>query len=132
MDPSCRLPSLDGSMPIRGHRTDSCLKMPVLRARMADIFKQEIGRAHVCTPVTFLYFVCRLFFVNDTATTEISTLSLHDALPIYADTWPSHRLLFEDARASRADGGHLQTRDRKSTRLYSSHIPLFRLPSLFC
>src|SRR3990167_5403637 len=28
--------------------------------------------------------VCRLFFFfNDTATTEISTLSLHDALPIY-------------------------------------------------
>src|SRR5256885_1837698 len=26
--------------------------------------------------------VCRLFFVNDTATTEIYTLSLHDALPI--------------------------------------------------
>src|SRR3990167_7059725 len=27
--------------------------------------------------------VCRLFFFNDTATTEIYTLSLHDALPIY-------------------------------------------------
>src|SRR3990167_4038713 len=26
--------------------------------------------------------VCRLFFFNDTATTEIYTLSLHDALPI--------------------------------------------------
>src|SRR5947209_11094403 len=30
-----------------------------------------------------------LFFLNDTATTEIYTLSLHDALPIYRrDTWP--------------------------------------------
>src|ERR1039458_10776459 len=29
---------------------------------------------------------CRLlFFFNDTATTEIYTLSLHDALPIYVD-----------------------------------------------
>ena len=28
-------------------------------------------------------YVCRLFFFNDTATTEIYTLSLHDALPIY-------------------------------------------------
>src|SRR2546430_2507550 len=28
-------------------------------------------------------FVCRLFLFNDTATTEIYTLSLHDALPIY-------------------------------------------------
>src|SRR5256885_17158430 len=36
----------------------------------------------------FLFFVSRLFFFffffNDTATTEIYTLSLHDALPIYA------------------------------------------------
>src|SRR3712207_8034998 len=29
--------------------------------------------------------VCVCFFFNDTATTEIYTLSLHDALPIY--TW---------------------------------------------
>src|SRR5471030_3554325 len=28
------------------------------------------------------------FFFNDTATTEIYTLSLHDALPIYLDRWP--------------------------------------------
>src|SRR5688572_31696995 len=32
----------------------------------------------------FLLFpLCFLFFFNDTATTEIYTLSLHDALPIY-------------------------------------------------
>src|SRR5690606_41966531 len=30
------------------------------------------------------YVICSLFFFNDTATTEIYTLSLHDALPIYA------------------------------------------------
>src|SRR6266704_4626223 len=30
----------------------------------------------------FFYFVVFLFFFNDTATTEIYTLSLHDALPI--------------------------------------------------
>src|SRR2546427_779636 len=28
-----------------------------------------------------------VFFFNDTATTEIYALSLHDALPIYFDTW---------------------------------------------
>src|SRR5947208_17006169 len=28
--------------------------------------------------------ICFFFFFNDTATTEIYTLSLHDALPIYA------------------------------------------------
>src|SRR5229473_3894386 len=32
--------------------------------------------------VTFFYFF--FFFFNDTATTEIYTLSLHDALPIFA------------------------------------------------
>src|SRR5215471_21873510 len=31
----------------------------------------------------FLSFSIFLFFFNDTATTEIYTLSLHDALPIY-------------------------------------------------
>src|SRR6266536_6691924 len=29
-------------------------------------------------------FFCLIFFFNDTATTEIYTLSLHDALPIYS------------------------------------------------
>src|SRR6201999_4651863 len=29
-------------------------------------------------------------FFNDTATTEISTLSLHDALPIFANMHPRH------------------------------------------
>src|SRR5256886_14510007 len=35
-----------------------------------------------CVPIILTY----LFFFNDTATTEISTLSLHDALPISAST----------------------------------------------
>src|SRR3712207_8541537 len=38
------------------------------------------------------------FFFNDTATTEIYTLSLHDALPIFR--W---RILAGDARAARRD-----------------------------
>ena len=48
--------------------------------------QEKIGRAHVWTPVTSVNLVCRLLleknFFNDTATTEIYTLSLHDALPI--------------------------------------------------
>src|SRR2546425_8007377 len=32
------------------------------------------------------------FFFNDTATTEIYTLSLHDALPIYAHAMDANRL----------------------------------------
>ena len=31
----------------------------------------------------FFFFFSLSFFFNDTATTEIYTLSLHDALPIY-------------------------------------------------
>ena len=34
-----------------------------------------------------LYFLYVCFFFNDTATTEIYTLSLHDALPIYSDSF---------------------------------------------
>src|SRR2546430_3994998 len=59
------------------------------------------------------------FFFNDTATTEIYTLSLHDALPI------SHGKSLEAAPAGvhpdRAAGGDRHYRDRKSTRLNSSH-----------
>src|SRR3712207_6989460 len=33
--------------------------------------------------IVSLLVMCRFFFFNDTATTEIYTLSLHDALPIY-------------------------------------------------
>src|SRR5574337_1650996 len=53
------------------------------------------------------------FFFNDTATTEIYTLSLHDALPI----WPRPPRCCA-ARGSRARRGWS---DRKSTRLNSSH-----------
>ena len=41
----------------------------------------------VCVCVLFFFFFvfCFVFFFNDTATTEIYTLSLHDALPILLD-----------------------------------------------
>src|SRR3989442_11444709 len=81
------------------------------------------------------------FFFNDTATTEIYTLSLHDALPISARApgrsvscerrWQSRR-----GRTRRVRRGRLRApgslagrprrtrrvRDRKSTRLNSSHV----------
>src|SRR5438552_17340453 len=60
------------------------------------------------------------FFFNDTATTEIYTLSLHDALPIY-DHGVLHVLGHVDEHRTRpARAGHVK-RDRKSTRLNSSH-----------
>ena len=106
------------------------------------------------------------FFFNDTATTEIYTLSLHDALPISVDGMTGRvlegfpiscgskvsaipvifsengktalALVTEDNRfmswtISKFDGKQFWTeengRDRKSTRLNSSHIPLSRMPS---
>src|SRR2546427_7567327 len=90
-----------------------------------------------------------LFFFNDTATTEIYTLSLHDALPISApDGVSGHGRAGAHGRALQPGGGALQPlldrarpggsqgdralgahrahpahpeRDRKSTRLNSSH-----------
>src|SRR5438270_13927650 len=63
-----------------------------------------------------------VFFFNDPATTEIYTLSLHDALPIYRALAAAHDLL--DSEAPEADGftrSAADRLDRKSTRLNSSH-----------
>src|SRR5690606_41211235 len=91
------------------------------------------------------------FFYLLTSTTEIYTLSLHDALPIYADRWvrspwggcrragwpgPGARRPLPCSSGQRCEGrreaapcrrrGHRQTdqRDRKSTRLNSSHVKI--------
>src|SRR3712207_9343023 len=78
-----------------------------------------------------------VFFFNDTATTEIYTLSLHDALPISrgddirqragaaAPAAGGLRRRAHRARLRLVDGGpaglSLGRPDRKSTRLNSSH-----------
>src|SRR3712207_8471807 len=80
------------------------------------------------------------FFFNDTATTEIYTLSLHDALPISSRARPARQLdprpLAHREPAALDPRRHLRRRplrrpqrrratghgrDRKSTRLNSSH-----------
>src|SRR5688572_32885666 len=45
----------------------------------ADVYTSSIGRLSLVVGFPVLTF---FFFFNDTATTEIYTLSLHDALPI--------------------------------------------------
>src|SRR3712207_9495346 len=81
-----------------------------------------------------------IFFFNDTATTEISTLSLHDALPIFDITevtvvgvlymggYQEERIALVveygvgDVLAVKLNGEIVDGRkDRKSTRLNSSH-----------
>src|SRR5437773_4785415 len=83
-------------------------------------------------PLFFSFF----FFFNDTATTEIYTLSLHDALPIFriveleqmtggirAAICPTSRALPFDL-AAQPGARHAPGADRKSTRLNSSHITI--------
>src|SRR2546430_4013214 len=71
---------------------------------------------------------CRIifFFFNDTATTEIYTLSLHDALPICAGTAPRGERGAGAGMVAVAVTGIVswpagKRSDRKSTRLNSSH-----------
>src|SRR5256885_14715867 len=81
------------------------------------------------------YSIPFFFFFNDTATTEIYTLSLHDALPISIDPHPhraegvvaapKHPLFRGWSKAysrgrPRPPGSGRP--DRKSTRLNSSHL----------
>src|SRR5438034_10114816 len=61
------------------------------------------------------------FFFHDTATTEIYTLSLHDALPISFDAKKPRRLVGRDKRLRRQGRSPQLVGDRKSTRLNSSH-----------
>src|SRR3989442_2383250 len=73
------------------------------------------------------------FFFNDTATTEIYTLSLHDALPI-SSTSPVRggcpggcqragtQAVCTDVYGSGVPIAGASRRDRKSTRLNSSHV----------
>src|SRR5256885_12201610 len=57
------------------------------------------------------------FFFNDTATTEIYTLSLHDALPISREAQPGAHSF-----GQRRHDQQRERKDRKSTRLNSSHL----------
>src|SRR5258707_8146644 len=68
------------------------------------------------------------FFFNDTATTEIYTLSLHDALPIFYTGILDHLPQYATIKAIGYDDAYLIRLvvdeigvDRKSTRLNSSH-----------
>src|SRR5437773_10672358 len=82
--------------------------------------------------VCFLLLFCFFFFFNAPATTEIYTLSLHDALPIWS---PPVRVASQirPLRSSRIlsivpngtpSGSPNDRQDRKSTRLNSSHITI--------
>src|SRR5437660_2145003 len=66
------------------------------------------------------------FFVNDPATTEIYTLSLHDALPIFAKKTRKvgFKRRFDTIFALEPIRKIVPKADRKSTRLNSSHVAI--------
>src|SRR5689334_24625077 len=87
--------------------------------------------------VLLLCYLYVFFFFNDTATTEIYTLSLHDALPIFQPDEAEAGAIGDALRGPEAPAAPLdrepralhqgiaflarEGRDRKSTRLNSSH-----------
>src|SRR2546426_7016384 len=78
----------------------------------------SIAYCSLYAPNTRLF--CFFFFFNDTATTEIYTLSLHDALPISSGRVKSQSRSFRTEIRRRL--GWRSQGDRKSTRLNSSHL----------
>src|SRR5436309_14304536 len=83
---------------------------------------------HVDVCVVVVSFVCLLvflfFFFNDTATTEIYTLSLHDALPILLRTSSSTSSTLRPSKTFSRLRAKVFEGDRKSTRLNSSHVKI--------
>src|SRR5215510_15348099 len=74
----------------------------------------------------FLSLFCFFFFFffNDTATTEIYTLSLHDALPITSPLTVRRNSVTSSGRSSTSSTIRCVSGDRKSTRLNSSHVAI--------
>src|SRR5260221_6193342 len=73
-------------------------------------------------PTSLLKTLFFFFFFNDTATTEIYTLSLHDALPIsFAEEWSLTNISPKALTSDEFAFSWAKRPDRKSTRLNSSH-----------
>ena len=98
--------------------------------RLVDLLVSLVVFKSVVTGLIFVFF-----FFNDTATTEIYTLSLHDALPISSTLFCAITVPpgLQNGRVSSARAfiraSALASTDRKSTRLNSSHTDISRMPS---
>src|SRR5690554_7656264 len=75
---------------------------------------------------SFVFFCLFFFFFNDTATTEIYTLSLHDALPIWQkepDFFRRFRIFFDEflcgRQHHREEGFHLLRSEEHTSELQS-------------
>src|SRR5699024_12381940 len=76
------------------------------------------------TSSTFFFSSFFFFFINVPATTEIYTLSLHDALPIYFITQLLKIFTVFLYLRSFVNRNAFSHKDRKSTRLNSSHVSI--------
>src|SRR6516162_9766839 len=79
----------------------------------------SVAEAIFDEPRSLILVYFAFFFFNDTAPTEIYTLSLHDALPISS---PRSPLRTAPSPRCRPPAPVPAVRDRKSTRLNSSHL----------
>src|SRR3712207_9400903 len=94
---------------------------------MCDWLRLNVVTSKLTSRLVFMCTAKFFFFFNDTATTEIYTLSLHDALPIWAPglepEYPqvAPAGLWESSPRAGAGIPGWGLGDRKSTRLNSSH-----------
>src|SRR5437667_6810986 len=91
---------------------------------MHDLTLHDPRRRLVTSSVLPTPCLFAVFFFNDTATTEIYTLSLHDALPILTLLTPLPTLPTSRKTRGTFRLASWSVRDRKSTRLNSSHITI--------
>src|ERR1039458_7494466 len=71
----------------RSHAGVACMDVQVApHTSFVELKRLQLGdtrsEEHTSELQSLRHILCRLVFLNDTATTEIYTLSLHDALPI--------------------------------------------------
>src|SRR6266480_7375725 len=77
-----------------------------------------------CSTKRYAWGPSVVFFFNDTATTEIYTLSLHDAHPDLEAAAGQDQRRPPPVRGDRVRRRDRPGRDRKSTRLNSSHMSI--------
>src|SRR5439155_4997224 len=92
--------------------------------RVSHIFSSCLHAHHIYATLYTYSITSSFFFFNATPTTEIYTLSLHDALPISVDTETG--IVKVNRYVAVQDCGLVinPRLDRKSTRLNSSHVAI--------
>src|SRR3990172_8277790 len=102
---------------VRSHRIRNGATPPEATCRL-DRKSTRLNSSHA-------YISYSIFFFNDTAPTEISTLSLHDALPIYClDVERAAPAVPQNQEWGYASRGHMQARSEEHTSELQSRLHL--------